>query len=745
MASSTPGNEEREARFAALAGQLGYLNAAELERVRQAYWFADAAHEGQTRQSGEPYITHPVAVAAQVAAWKLDAPALQAALLHDVMEDCGVQRADVAASFGTQVADMVDGLTKLDKMQFSSRAEGQAESFRKMLLAMARDVRVILIKLADRLHNMRTLGAAPPHKWGRISGETLDIYAPIAERLGLHQAQRELQELALAHLRPWRYSVLQRAVQRARARPRAASHQICQKVQQALEAAHLAARASERARSLPTLYRLMREQRLTFASLSDQCPLRIIASTPLECYAALGVLHQIYKPLPGHFKDYIAIPKSNGYQSLHTELAGPPGITLHVQIRTEAMDLVAENGVAAHWMHRASRRTAPQEEGAAAEEAPWLQSMLEIQHETSDAFEFWENIRAGLTEDAVYVFTPRGRVLALPQGATPIDFAYAIHTGIGDRAVGARINGEPVPLNRPLAGGDVVDIVTAAGSRPQPEWLEFVRTGRARSHIRSQLKERAQTEIRALGERLLDQALRAEGLPDVSAEQRATVRDEVLRFAGKRTREELLEDIGAGRTSASVLARHAAVLLLGAGITRADPLTLTRERFAQQDGLAHDAVSLDGAPDVRIHYARCCRPIPGDAVLGYLAQGEGLAVHAESCPVVQDLQRKDPGRFVPVAWGEPVRPFAADIVVTVSNAVGVLARVTAALAGDGVDISRIHMDDDVSQQNVLEIAFTIAVQDLTHLHDILHHLRRTPSVQHAERSAPKERAAPGAA
>ena len=326
-------------------------------------------------------------------------------------------------------------------------------------------------------------------------------------------------------------------------------------------------------------------------------------------------------------------------------------------------------------------------------------------------------------------------MLALPQGATPIDFAYAIHTGIGDRAVGARINGEAVPLSRPLAGGDVVEIVTAAGSRTQPEWLDFVRTGRARSHIRSQLKERAQSEIRVLGECLLLQALRAEGLPDVSEEQRAAVRDDVLRFAGKRTREELFEDIGAGRTSASVLARHIAVLLLGAGI-RADAITLTRERFGKQGGMERDAVPLDGSPDVRIHYARCCRPIPGDAVLGYLMQGEGLVVHTEDCPVAQELQRKDPERFVPVAWGEPQRAFAADITVTVNNAVGVLAGVTATLAADGVDITRIHMDDDVSQQDVLEIDFTVAVQDFAHLQDILRHLRRTPSVQRAERCAP---------
>ena len=507
-------------------------------------------------------------------------------------------------------------------------------------------------------------------------------------------------------------------------------------MQDALDAAHLTARVGEHKVALPSIYRQMREARLSFAHVCDQYTLRVIAASRVECYTVLGVLCQLYKPLPKSFKDFIAIPKSNGYQSLHAELAGPHRMTLLVQIRTEAMDLMAEHGVTAHWMHRASRRAAASQDGASAEDAPWLRSMLEIQHETSDAFEFWENIRAGLSEDAVYVFTPRGRVLALPQGATPIDFAYAVHTDIGDRAVGARINGEVVPLSHPLAGGDVVQIDTVPGARPQPEWLDFVRTGRARSHIRSQLKERAAAEMRALGERLLEQALRAEGLPEVSEEQRAVVRADVLRFAGKHTREELFEDIGAGRTSASVLARHAAVLLLGTGV-RADAITLTRERFGQHgSGMEHDAVQLDGSPDVRIHYARCCHPVPGDGVLGYLTPGEGLVVHTEACPVVQELHHKNPERFVPVAWGEPVRTFAADIIVTVSNGVGVLARVAAALADAGVDITRIRMDDDVSQQNVLEIDFTIAVQDLTHLQRILQLLRRTPSVQRAVRRAP---------
>ncbi len=723
--------------FAPLAAQLGYLNADELEEVRAAYTFATAAHAGQTRHSGEPYITHPVAVAGQAAAWKLDAPAIAAALLHDVMEDCGVQHAALAERFGTPVADMVDGLTKLDKLQFSSREQGQAESFRKMLLATAHDMRVILIKLADRLHNMRTLGSSPQRKWARISGETLEIYAPIAARLGLHQAQRELQELALRFTHPWRYDVLRRAMHNARARSSSAIAQLCAQVQAAFAAAQVQAGISVHERTLPSVYRRMREGgRKTLAQVSDQHVLHVIASSPQQCYAALGVLHQLFKPVPGRFKDYIAMPKSNGYQSLHTELLGPKGTTLYVHIRTAAMNSVAESGIAAHWMQR-SIAAAAVNSGEAAE-SQWMQSMLDIQSESRDPQDFWEDIRAGLAADTVYVRTPRGRVLALPQGATPIDFAYAVHTGVGDRATGAQINGEPVPLSRPLHNGEVVEILTTAGSRPKAEWLQFVRTGRARARIRSQLREREQAEMRALGERLLAQALRAEGLPHIDEERRVALREEVLHFAGKRTREELFADIGAGHISASVLARHIAMQLRQSGV-QADALTLTLARYgAGSSGMAHeeDAVLLDGAPDVRIRYARCCRPIPGDAVLAYLEHGEGLVVHTERCPAAGELRRKDSGRLVPVTWDEPQRLFAADIVVTVSNGVGVLARVTAALADDGVDITRIHMDDDVSQQGVLEIEFTVTVQDLTHLEDILRHLRRTPSVQRAVRRAP---------
>ncbi|MBP9954352.1 MAG: bifunctional (p)ppGpp synthetase/guanosine-3',5'-bis(diphosphate) 3'-pyrophosphohydrolase, partial [Ottowia sp.] len=444
------------ASFAALEAKLDYLDPADVELVRRAYRFADQAHLGQLRHSGEPYITHPIAVAAQCTEWKLDAHALMAALLHDAMEDCGVTKADLVEEFGAPVAELVDGLTKLDKLQFSTREEGQAESFRKMLLAMARDVRVILVKLADRLHNMRTMGDMPRSKWGRISTETIEIYAPIAHRLGLNQAYRELQDLAFRHLKPWRYVVLAKAVHKARQRRRDLIQKVQAEVLAALTDAGLTAHIIGREKTLYSIYRKMDDKHLSFAQVNDLYGVRVVLPNTISCYTALGLLHQLYKPVPGRFKDYIAIPKVNGYQSLHTTLVGPASINIEFQIRTDAMDLVAEAGVAAHWLYKAGKTEGGDELGT-----KWLQSLLDIQNETRDATEFWEHIKVDLVPDAVYVFTPKGQIMALPQGATVVDFAYAIHSNIGDHAVAAKVNGEQVPLRTELHNGDVIEIITA--------------------------------------------------------------------------------------------------------------------------------------------------------------------------------------------------------------------------------------------------------------------------------------------
>ena len=720
------------ASFAALEAKLDYLDPTDLERVRQSYRYADTAHLGQMRHSGEPYITHPIAVAAQVAEWKLDASALMAALLHDTLEDCGVTKADLVERFGPQVAELVDGLTKLDKIQFNTREEGQAESFRKMLLAMARDVRVILVKIADRLHNMRTMGDMPRSKWGRIATETLEIYAPIAHRLGLNQSYRELQDLSFRHLKPWRYSVLAKALARARQRRGDLIQKVQQELQSALAGAGLNARIVGREKTLYSLYRKMDGKRQSFAQVNDLYGVRIILPRVLDCYTGLGVLHQMYKPVPGRFKDYIAIPKVNGYQSLHTTLVGPASVNIEFQLRTEPMDLVAEAGVAAHWLYKAGL-AGNRPDGELGTQ--WLQSLLDIQNETRDAAEFWDHIKVDLFPDSVYVFTPRGQIMALPQGATTVDFAYAIHSNVGDHTVAAKVNNEQVPLRAELRNGDVVEIITAPVSRPNPAWLGFVRTGRARSRIRSHLKSLAQDESRVLGEKLLAQALRAEGLSQLpgTAERDKPLWDKLLRFTGNRSREEMYADIGLGKRSANMVAKRLVTLLTAEGV-KPDALLLTRERYTAHENLSQGAVLLDGAENASVKYATCCRPIPGDGVLGYLGRGEGLVVHTDDCAVARRLQNKDAERFITVAWAdEPVRAFEVGIVVTVINGKGVLARVAAAIAAAEADIVHMGMAEETAQ-DALDLRFVIGVRDREHLDVVLRSLRRTQSVLRASRS-----------
>src|SRR6478735_4662396 len=719
------------ASFAALTARLDYLDPAEVEQVRQAYRFADEAHLGQIRASGEPYITHPIAVAAQCAEWKLDAQALMAALLHDAIEDCGVSKSELIERFGASVAELVDGLTKLDKLQFNTREESQAESFRKMLLAMARDVRVILIKLADRTHNMRTLDDVPREKWGRTSRETLDIYAPIAHRLGLNQTYRELQELAFRHLRPWRHTVLDKAVARARSRRRDLIQKVQREVEQAFEAAGIEVRIAGREKTLYSVYRKMDEKHLSFAQVTDIYGFRVIVTTVLDCYKALGLLHQMYKPVPGKFKDHIAIPKVNGYQSLHTTLVGPSGVNVEFQMRTEAMHVVAESGVAAHWLYKAAH---PGSDNAERLGTKWLQSLLDIQHETRDAAEFWDHVKIDLFPDAVYVFTPKSQIMALPRGATVVDFAYAIHSNIGDRTVAAKINSMQVPLRTELKNGDVVEVVTAPVSTPNPAWLGFVRTGRARSKIRHHLKTLAHAESEGLGEKLLAQALRAEGLgklPEDDTEHQA-LWEKLLRFTGNRTRSELLTDIGLGKRIASIVAKRLMALLAERG-EKPDALMLSRERFTAHEGVSQGAVTLDGSENSSVRFALCCRPIPGDSIVGYLGHGEGLVVHTDECGVGQRLRYKDSERFFAVEWADdPVRTFETGVIITVRNDKGVLARVAATLADAEADITHVEMADETPQDST-DLRFVIAVRDRTHLDAVLRSARRTPSVLAAAR------------
>jgi GTP diphosphokinase / guanosine-3',5'-bis(diphosphate) 3'-diphosphatase len=722
------------ASFAALTARLDYLNADDTELVRRAYRFADEAHLGQLRNSGEPYITHPIAVAAQCAEWKLDAQALMAALLHDAIEDCGVTKSELIERFGAPVAELVDGLTKLDKLQFNTREENQAESFRKMLLAMARDVRVILVKLADRTHNMRTLADAPREKWARISNETLEIYAPIAYRLGLNQTYRELQELSFRHLRPWRYAILAKAVAKARGRRRDLIQKVQKEVEAAFTEAKIGLRLAGREKTLYSIYRKMEDKHLSFAQVTDIYGFRLILPNVIACYTGLGILHQMYKPLPGKFKDHIAIAKLNGYQSLHTTLVGPASVNVEFQLRTEAMNVVAESGVAAHWLYKAADPSTANSDRLGAK---WLQSLLDIQDETRDAAEFWDHVKVDLFPDAVYVFTPKSQIMALPRGATVVDFAYAIHSNIGDHTSAARINGDQVPLRTELKNGDVVEVITAPVSTPNPAWLGFVRTGRARSKIRHYLKTLAHAESEGLGEKLLAQALRAEGLgklPTDDAEHQA-LWERLLRFTGNRSRAELLTDIGLGKRIASIVAKRLMALMAERG-EKPDALMLSRERFTAHESVSQGAVTLDGSENSSVRFALCCRPIPGDSIVGYLGHGEGLVVHTEACGVGQRLRYKDSERFFAVEWAdEPMRTFETGIVVTVRNDKGVLARVASTLADAEADITHVEMADETPQDST-DLRFVITVRDRAHLESVLRSVKRSNSVLAAERIVP---------
>ena len=728
--------------FAGLNEKLGYLSKAEVKLIREAYKFADEAHLGQFRASGEPYITHPLAVAGLVADWRLDAQALMAALMHDAMEDCGITKAQLIERFGAPTAELVDGLTKLDKLRFLTREEGQAESFRKMLLAMARDVRVILIKLADRLHNMRTMNGMPVNKRARIARETLDIYAPIAHRLGLNMIYRELQELSFAHLYPWRHAALAKAVQRARGFRRDIVDRVRGEVEKSFGVAKIKVQVSGREKTVYSVYRKMRDKHAGFAQVTDIFGFRIVVPQLMDCYAALGILHQLYKPVPGRFKDYIALPKPNGYQSLHTTLVSPLGTAVEFQIRTEPMHAVAETGIAAHWLYkRDGKGSGNKTDEAQRMGAMWLKSLLDIQDETRDAAEFLEHVKIDLVPEAVYVFTPMSKILALPRGATPIDFAYAIHSDVGDHCVAAKINGEPVTLRTELSSGDVVEIITAPGATPNPGWLNFVRTGRARSKIRHYLKTMEHGESLSLGEKLLSQALRVEGLLLPSAElddaPSQALWQQLTRWSGNRSRADLLVDIGLGRKIATIVAKRLAQLMAERG-TRPDVVTLTLNKF----GVSEDAttplpgVVIDGTEGASVVLATCCRPIPGDDIRAYLGRGEGLLVHTAECSIGRKLAERDPERWIAVEWAEqPTRNFETSVKLLVKNGKGVLARIAAAISAAEADISHIQMDKE-QHDDAAELSLLLAVRDRLHLADVLRALKRAAPVQRAARVKP---------
>ncbi|MFE1572804.1 RelA/SpoT family protein [Comamonas odontotermitis] len=714
--------------YAAFLEKLDYLKDADLARVEEAFEFAAVAHSGQFRSSGDPYITHPIAVAEICATWKLDAEALMAALMHDAMEDCGVTRDDIARQFGDTVAELVDGLTKLDKLHFNSREENQAESFRKMLLAMARDVRVILVKLADRTHNMRTMSDMPRSKWGRISTETMEIHVPIANRLGINRVYRELQDLAFKHLYPWRHDTLVKALGRSRNRRKEVVQKIHAEVDASFAKSGIKIRLGNQEKTLYSIYKKMDAKHLSFAQVTDSYAVRVIVPNLIDCYTALGVLHQVFRPVPSKFRDYIANPKSNGYQSLHTTLVGPSGVSMDFQIRTEDMNLVDENGVLTHWMIQARASGSGEQLGT-----KWVQSLLDIQDETRDAHEFWDNVRVDLFPDSVYVFTPKNQMLTLPRGATVLDFAYAIHSNVGEHTSGARINNEQVPLSTVLKSGDIVEVTTSPEAVPHPSWLTIVRTGRAKSKIRYYLKTQGQSETAVLGERLLLQALRAEGISQLPEAKAAW--DGLLERLGARNKAELFSDIGQGKRIAVFAAKQMVELLAEQGM-RPDAVLLTQERYKNRSSSVTSAVVLDGGNNAAVKYAKCCRPVPGDSVAGYLDRNAGLIVHNSDCAVCKKLLSKDAERFVEVEWAdEPKGDFETGVVVTIINGKGVLGKIAAEIAALGSDITHITMDDEVAM-NTTELKFVLVVSDRQQVEHMLRQLVKLSYVSRAYRILP---------
>ncbi|HTP48311.1 MAG TPA: bifunctional (p)ppGpp synthetase/guanosine-3',5'-bis(diphosphate) 3'-pyrophosphohydrolase [Casimicrobiaceae bacterium] len=694
-----------------------YLPAPDVALVERAFAFSEHAHQGQFRKSGEPYITHPLAVASILSQWRLDAQGLAAALLHDVMEDTSVTKNQIESSFGKRVADMVDGVSKLDQIEFQSREDLEAESFRKMLLAMAQDVRVILIKLADRLHNMRTLDAMASAHRERIARETLDIYAPIANRLGLNALFQELQELAFKHLYPVRYRVLAKAIKAARGNRREVMNRILQSIRDGLKRAGIAATVSGREKITYSVYKKMREKHYSFAQVFDIYGARVLVKDTTACYAALGVLHGLYKPIPGKFKDYIAIPKANGYQSLHTTLFGPYGTPLEAQVRTHDMHRVAETGVAAHWLYKTGGELDIAE--AQQETHRWLQSLLEIQSESRDSKEFLENIKGDLFPDEIYVFTPKGKIMALPRGATAVDFAYAVHTDIGHHCTAAKINYELLPLRTELKNGDQVEIISSPSARPNPSWLNFVATGKARSRIRHFLKSLQQKESALLGERLLDQALASLKLPPESVTTQTW--EKLVREYGAKSRLDVLADIGVGKRLSFVVAQ---------ALSR----TAGRPGDVGEIGLPRpEALQLRGVEGVAIQYGKCCRPIPGDSVVGQFRRGQGLLVHTRDCQMLRKA-RPDTDQVVDVEWAAKVEGvFEAGIRLLVDDERGLLAKLATAIADAGANIEYVSMERPDGDR-VVNMFFSVQVRDRGHLAHVMRSLRRIPEVKRVQRA-----------
>lgn len=696
--------------FKTLLSKLTYLPPSQLDVIVEAYEFGSLAHEGQRRYSGELYITHPVAVAGILADLHLDYQSIAAALMHDVLEDTPMAKEQIEEKFGHEIAAIVDGVSKLDQLSFNSRAEAQVESFRKMMLAMVEDIRVILLKLADRLHNMQTLDALPLDKQRRIARETLEIYAPIANRLGVYSLKTELEDYGFRFGHPYRYRVLDKAVRRAQGNQRQILRKISERLKRALGKAGIEGTVTGRQKHLYSIYRKMLEKHRSLSEIADVFGFRLIMPTADDCYRALGIVHQLYKPMPGRFKDFIAIPRVNGYESLHTTLLGPNGIPIEVQIRTEEMNKVAESGIAAHWQYKATDKEVIPPQVRARE---WLASINEMQS-AANSEEFMEHVKVDLFPDNVYVFTPKGDILRLPRGATCIDFAYAVHTDVGNRCVAAKIDRRLVPLRTLIKNGQTVEIITAKTAHPDPRWGGFVATAKARYSIRQYLKTLQAGAARDLGRRLLNQSLRDAGssLRKVSRARMTAALGEL----GLANTTELFEQLGLGERLAPLVTK---VLMQDASV-RVD------------EGSQPTPIVIAGTESLVVSYARCCHPIPGDAVMGYLSAGRGVVVHRNVCGNLSEF-RKQPEKWVSVNWEQDIeREFSVEILVEVINRPGVLAELAARIADIESNIEQVSVDERL--EDFAELRFLILVRDRVHLAKVIRRIRSMPVVQKISRT-----------
>ena len=684
-----------------------YLPPDKVADAQRAFIVARDAHNGQMRSSGDPYITHPVAVAGILADMRLDHETLMAALLHDVIEDTPYNKEDLSEQFGETVGELVEGVSKLEKIHFSSSQEAQAENFRKMMMAMVQDIRVILIKLADRTHNMRTLGSLRPDKRRRIARETLEIYAPIAHRLGIHDIKNELEELGFQAMYPMRYRALGGAVKQARGNRKEVIENTRNEVETRLAAVAINAVVSGREKHLYSIYRKMKNKELMFNEVMDIYAFRVVVDSVDHCYRALGAMHGLYKPIESRFKDYVAIPRTNGYQSLHTSLIGPHGIPVEIQIRTHAMDQMADKGVAAHWLYKDS--TDNNDTTAQVRARKWMQSLIELQQSASSSFEFAENVKTDLFPDEIYVFTPNGRIIELPLGATAVDFAYAVHTDIGNCCVGVKIERRTFSLSKPLDNGQTVEIITSPRAKPNANWLNFVVSAKARSHIRHYLKNQRSEEALTMGNRLLRHALGSVKLDEVPKEdiERVVMETKHNNFS------ELLADIGLGNELSAIVARR----LLGETAELSDKLS---------------KVAIRGTEGLLVSYSRCCHPIPNDEIVAVLSPGRGMVIHQTGCSNIRKLSKEEPHRVLVMRWGDDVSgDFHASLRVELINHQGTLATLTNTVASCGSNI--VGLQTEEKESNVYYIELELTIKNRLQLANVMRRIRIMPEVQRVSR------------